>query len=234
MQFLNTIAFASLAAYVLADQTFTLNAKGGDIDTPVTLSGAIIGLENGSPFEVDLHEPSGYATINGKYVSLTPGGIMTTLDKSEASKDFGVDDGKLRSGPSEDRFWACKAGTGYTLQNFQKDGCTEVALLVTLRGETSTSASESSKPTSSAEPTPSTTKSVEPTPSTTESAKPTSDETETKTESTSTLVTITSCGPDVTDCPVKPTPPPVSTENGAAAVQVGAGLMVVAAAAMLV
>lgn len=220
MQFLNTIAFVSLAAYVFADQSFTLTAKGGDIDTPVTISGAIIGLENGSPATIDLLEPSGLATIRGQYVAITPGGITTTLDESSASKDFGVDDGKFRSGSSENKsqWWACKAPTGYTLQHFQKDGCTEVALLTT-------SASKPSKPS------PSLSEQSKSTPSPNDESS-----TKTKTKSSSTLVTITPCGPSVSDCTAAPLTSPIvaSETNGAAAVQVGAGMMLAAAAAMLV
>jgi hypothetical protein len=150
MQFLNTIAFASFAAYVLADQSFTLNAKGGDIDTPVTISGAIIGLENGSPAKFDLHEPSGLATIEGKYVAITPGGLTIIMNKSSASKDFGVADGIFRTGSSEN-WWACKDTTGYTLQTFLKEGCTKVVLSTSSAGEPSTSPSEPS-PSSSDEP----------------------------------------------------------------------------------
>lgn len=107
--------------------------------------------------------------------------------------------------------------TGYTLQKFQKDGCTEVALL-------STSARKPS------EPSPAPSEPSEPVPSPNDESS-----TKTKTKSFSTLVTITSCGSSVSYCTAAllTSPTAASETNGAAVVQVGVDLMVAAAAAIL-
>ncbi|ODV81674.1 uncharacterized protein CANTADRAFT_19293 [Suhomyces tanzawaensis NRRL Y-17324] len=236
MQFLNTLALATLAAFVAADQSFTLVANGDGIsNSPVTSDGQQLTLDNGNTAQIDLQEPSGFAQTGGKFLTIDSNGISFTDDNSKASKDWGFVDGKFRSGPSIDQadFFACKADKGYTLINYQKDGCVAVSLSQGGAPAPSSAAPSSAAPSSSEAPS-----SAAPSSEAPSSAAPSSDAEVTKTAESHTLVTVTDCASTVTDCPARqsssaPAAPTVPTANGAAAVGAGAGAVMVAAAALM-
>ncbi|KAM9920597.1 hypothetical protein OXX59_007100 [Metschnikowia pulcherrima] len=134
-------ALLSLATFVFADETFTLTAQGENINSKVGVANSKLVLNNEAATFI-LQTPSGYLTANGQNVVLTPQGIE--VSDSNQSKDFGVEDGKLRSGPSSDKFdfYSCPDGT---LANWQCDGGVAISLLTGDAAQTSTETSASSQ-----------------------------------------------------------------------------------------
>lgn len=143
-------ALLSLATYVFADETFSLTAKGDGINSKVGIDGSKLALNNQAATFI-LQTPSGYLTANGQDVVLTPNGIELGSEANH-SKDFGVEDGKLRSGPSSDKFdfYSCPDGT---LANFQCLGGVAITLYTGDVTETASSAEPSSSSASSTQQT---------------------------------------------------------------------------------
>lgn len=242
-------ALLSLATYVFADETFTLTAQGANINSKVGVANSKLVLNNQAATFI-LQTPSGYLTANGHNVVLTPEGIETS--DSNQSKDFGIEDGKLRNGPSIDKFdfYSCPDGS---IANFQclggvaitlyTGGATETATTAAAPVTSSSSSAAAAPATSSVKQSTSSAQQVSSTTTKAASASaPSSKVTSaaavnsayansTVTDLHSTLVTITSCKSDA--CSSKPTAG-VSTYQGAAAqAKYAAGAIAVAGALLL-
>lgn len=251
-------ALLSLATYVFADETFTLTAQGANINSKVGVANSKLVLNNQAATFI-LQTPSGYLTANGHNVVLTPEGIETS--DSNQSKDFGIEDGKLRNGPSIDKFdfYSCPDGS---IANFQCLGGVAITLYTGGATETATTAAAPVTSSSSAAAAPATSSSAATAPATSSVKQSTSSaqqvsSTTTKASSTSapsskvtsaaavnsayanstvtdlhsTLLTITSCKSNA--CSSKPTAG-VSTYQGAAAqAKYAAGAIAVAGALLL-
>ena len=225
-------AFVALASTVFG-ASVQLTAQGDDINTPVTFNSKGLTLNDGSVATVDIDEPSGFATVDGKYllISPSPAQIVFVGSQGEASKDFGVTDGLFRSGPSGDNtvFYACPADTGYAVSKVNADGCKQVKLVVGGASQSSAAASsapvESSAAPSSAPAKSSAAPSSAPVSS---EAKPTGN-TSTVTKSSTVTSSIVSCE----DEKCTATPPEVVTNNGAGNLAVGAGAAALAGVAAL-
>lgn len=203
MQFLTTVSLLSLAAYVAADQSFQLNAKGKSINSQVTFSDNKVTLENGDVATINLEEPSGYAGVSGKYLENSENGIVLA-DKGDSSKDWGVSDGVFRfAAGGSDSFYACPASKGYTLQTYTCDGGEEVTLTPS-SGESTSSTSAVAPSSSAAAPTSSVASTSKVSSAPIVSSSGYSNVT-TATLVTSTLVTITKCPETVTNCPLDST-----------------------------
>ncbi|OBA21251.1 hypothetical protein METBIDRAFT_31814 [Metschnikowia bicuspidata var. bicuspidata NRRL YB-4993] len=128
-------ALLSLATYVFADITFSLTAKGDNINSNVGIDGSYLALNNQAATFI-LQTPSGYLTANGEDVVLTPKGIMLGSEDNR-SKDFGIENGMLRSGDTNDMFdfYRCPDGT---LANFH---CTDGVAVTLYTGDVTESTS---------------------------------------------------------------------------------------------
>lgn len=131
MQILSITTLLAIASVVVADKTFPLTAQGGSINESVKLGDdGKFYLGKGSDVTFTLEEPSGYLTADGKYVGLEGG--LQQVDKDQASKDFGVEENKLKNGPSIDNFdfYACpQSDDDYSLQSYTCNGGTKVSLI---------------------------------------------------------------------------------------------------------
>lgn len=241
MQFLNTAVIVALASIVAADQTFSLTAQGDDVNEAVKLGDdGYLYLGSGSDATFTLEEPSGYLSVDGQKIGLEGG--LHTASQEQASKDFGVEDGKLRTGPSIDKFdfYACPKDDVYTLQSYTCDGGKSVSLVVD--GASEPSSSSSAAPSSSVAPTseaPSS--SAAPTseaPTSSESSEITSAPATSKgdVETVTTFSTAISTLPCEEECHHNSTSsevPIYSSDNAAGRLSYGAGALVVAGMALL-
>lgn len=234
MQFLGYTAFVTLAAAVAADQTFSLTAKGGKIEQPVNVdSDGVFYLGKGKTATFKLEEPSGYMSVDGKYVSLEQD-IHEVTNNSQRSKDFGVENNQLRSGPSEDKFdfYACPSGSDvYTLKIYQADNCQKIGLYLAGASESTSpsSAAPSSSKASSSSKGPSSTKGP-----VTSSVAPSSEADHTKTETAhSTSVSTLPCDECHKNGTSSSSVPTVHPTNGAASLSYGAGALFAAGLALL-
>lgn len=208
----------SLAAYVVADETFQLTAKGSSIDTPVTVSGSKITLKNGDVATFTLLTPAGYLEVNGEYVTSTPDQGLVLKDQSDASSAWGVDNNKLRLGAtgSGNNFYACPDGDSYFIQGFSCTGGEAVDLVVGAASAESTTTTSSSAAPETSSSAPETTSSA---PVTTSSAPETSSA---PASSLTTIVSSSSAAANVT-----------SFENGAGQMKAAAGALVAIGAMLL-
>lgn len=256
MQFLSTAALLSFAAIVAADQTFSLTAVGGDLNTAVTSADSKLTLENGDAATILLEEPAGYASINGQYLQNSPDGIILS-SKEDASSNWGVADGKFRLGDAgtNNNFYACPAASGYTIQLFACDDGTSVDLIVGdgAAAASSTEAATSETATSEAATSEAATSEATTSEAATSEAATTSVSSSAGYNATTieshTVVTITECPETVTDCPaesIKTSTIPLSEyskttdaasvtsyENAAGAAKAGAAVVLAGAAAFL-
>jgi hypothetical protein len=226
-------AFIALASTVFG-ASVQLTAQGDDINTPVTFNANGLTLNDGSVATIDIDEPSGFATVDGKYllISPSPAQIVFVGSQGEASKDFGVVDGLFRNGPSSDNtvFYACPATTGFAVSKVNSDGCKQVKLVV--GGAAPAPSSEAPAPAPSSEapaPAPS---SEAPAPSSeapVTSSKADNAGTATVTEASTVTSSIISCENDKCSA----TQPEVLSHNGAGNLAVGAGAAVFAGIAAL-
>lgn len=76
MQFLTVSSLLALAAYVAADQTFKLTASGDGLNSPVTINGNEVTIEDGSEGTFTLQEPSGFVTVGDSELALESVGTV--------------------------------------------------------------------------------------------------------------------------------------------------------------
>lgn len=206
-------ALLSLVAFVSADQTFSLTAKGGLIDFPVNVNNNQLVLNTGSSATFTLEEPAGYISTSGGYITITPDQGLVLKDKSDASNSLGVVDGTLRVGNAgatgSTSFYACPNGDLYTIFTFECDNGTLVELYTGTGGSSESTSAETSTESTSEAPVSSLTE------ASTTTAEPVTSET--SAESSSTAV------PDVTTTFVA----------GAAQAKVAAGVIAAAGAFLL-
>ena len=101
-------ALISMAALAVADQTFSLTAEGGYINSGVSQTDDNRLAVNAGPAGVfTLDEPSGYLHVGDQYLQAAADGFHFT-SKSEASRDFGVINGnQLRFNTNGPTFYGC-------------------------------------------------------------------------------------------------------------------------------
>lgn len=226
----------TLAAYVAADETFQLTAKGSTLDTPVTISGTKLTLKNGSVGTFTLETPAGYLEVDGKYVTSTPNEGLVLKDKADASSSWGYEDNKLRLGAtgSGNDFYACPDGDSYYLQGFSCTGGEQVDLYI---GDAAAAESTTTAATTSAAP-----ETSSATPETTTSEAPETTTSEAP-ETTSAAPETTSAAPETSSAPASSFTTIVSSsssaanvtsfENGAAHMKAAAGAFVAIGALLL-
>lgn len=204
-------ALLSLAAFVSADQTFSLVGRGENFEYNVEIADGVLGFNNGGEIgSFLLHEPSGYLAAQGKEVIVGTDNLYLSSD--DHSKDFGIEDGKLRFNVQGTGFYACPKGTAYEVSTTQCDSGVSIELYTA-----GAAADPSSVPASSAAPS-------SEAPATSEAPAANA----TVVHSHSTLVTITSCAEGV-EC----TPVVSSFEAGAAQAGFAAGAVALAGAMLL-
>lgn len=230
----------TLAAYVAADQTFSLTAVGDTVNFPVQLDNDRLVLNAGSGASFNLEEPAGYVSAIGRdneqYLTSTPQYGLVLRDKGDASSAWGFIDGHLRlNAGNVNSFYACPNGDEGTSYYISGTPCNEGGEQVNLNIDGAVVSTSSEAPATSSE-TPVEPSSEAPADTTSEApVEPTSEAptngTTTEEHTLSTLVTITSCSDEV--CTSSAVPPSVSPENGGAQAKIAAGALAAAAALLL-
>lgn len=218
--FFKSIAFATFASIIAADQSFTLKAVGGGVDTPVTDNNGKLGVNVGSAITFTLQEPAGYLTAGSNgYVLAGPDGLSFVATAAQASNAFGIANGKLRAGNADSGSqWSIDSNTIFS---YFKTGATNVDLVVDGAAPASSSSAPVSSTQASSEPVSSSHASSAPV-SSSEVHVSTSEAPVAPSSSvgysnvtyetliTHTTLTITSCAATVTNCPARTTVVPVT------------------------
>lgn len=235
----------TLAAYVAADQTFSLTAVGNSVNFPVQLDNDRLVLNTGSAATFNLEEPAGYISASGgssdNYLTSTPQYGLVLRSKGEASSAWGYIDGHLRlNAGNVNSFYACPLSddTYYINGSPCLEGGEEVSLNLDGSSDNTSTTSEASSSTTSEDSstTPEASSSTESITETSSEAEPTTstpvgyNSTTTEEHTSSTLVTITSCSDDACTSSVAPSVTPV---NAGAQAKVAAGAFAAAAALLL-
>lgn len=236
----------SLAAFVVADQTFQLTAVGNNINSPVQLDGNRLVLNQGGPLTLHLQEPDGYLSVEGQsgdvYLTSTPKDGIVLKSKADASSAWGLVDGHLRlNAAGINKLYACPDGDNKYYINgvVCPNGGEEVQLNsgAPQDAPASSAAPESSAAPSSAAPSSAPESSAPVSSAPAPSAAPVSSSAAygnaTVTNVESTLVTVTSCSDHHCTAAPSSAAPEVSSVNGGAQAKIAAGAFIAAGALLL-
>lgn len=219
----------TLAAYVAADQTFSLTAVGKTLNFPVQLDNDRLVLKTGNAVTFNLEEPSGYVSVVGRrgetFLTSTPQYGLVLRSKNDASSAWGFIDGHLRlNAGTVNSFYACPDRDG---EHYYINGspCNEGGEQVDLNVDGAVTPSSSAAPESSAAPVTSSAA-----PSSIPVSSTATNGTVTEKHTSSTLVTVTSCSDQV--CTSTPAPS-ITPVNGGSQAKVAAGALAAAAALLL-
>ena len=232
----------SLAAFVVADQTFQLTAVGNNINSPVQLDGNRLVLNQGGPLTLHLQEPDVYLSVEGQsgdvYLTSTPKDGIVLKSKADASSAWGLVDGHLRlNAAGINKIYACPDGDNKYYINgvVCPNGGEEVQLNSGAPQDapaSSSAAPESSAAPSSAAPS-SAPESSAPAPSAAPVSSSAAYGNATVTNVESTLVTVTSCSDHHCTAAPSSAAPEVSSVNGGAQAKIAAGAFIAAGALLL-